>query len=142
MGKRLTRASVLMSAAPGAAPGITPCEAVAALFRARHSLPADVLRSLQDIWFCASAAQYGEAHEDPPWEPEDFREHDTAECEEENAATAMASGLEPVTPAQAALHRAVLDAEVLAHELDHPDSEDPWTPAVLARFGPATEPPF
>lgn len=34
----------------------------------------------------------------------------------------------------------VPDAEVLAYEIDHP--EDPWTPEVLARFGPETPTPF
>lgn len=47
---------------------------------------------------------------------------------------------DPVTPREAFLNRATLLAEVLAYEGEHP--EDPWTPDVLARFGPDTTPPF
>ncbi|MDN5918072.1 MAG: hypothetical protein L0I76_23745 [Pseudonocardia sp.] len=38
-------------------------EAVDLLFRVRHDLTPDVLRSLASIWTCASAARYGAPHE-------------------------------------------------------------------------------
>ena len=59
-------------------------EAVAVLSAARHELPSDVLRSLQGIWMCASAARFGEPYEAwPTWEEmaAEIREHDTAACE-------------------------------------------------------------
>lgn len=62
-----------------------PYRAVEVLFRCRHQLPPDILRSLAGIWCCASAAKYGEPYE-PFWE--DFAEayggHLTPECEDEN----------------------------------------------------------
>jgi hypothetical protein len=57
--------------------------AVEVLFRERHRLPSDVLRSLAGIWTCASAARYGEPHE-RFWEDEDFTGHDPAACEAES----------------------------------------------------------
>lgn len=64
---------------------LTPSDAVAVLFAARHTLAPDILRSLQDIWACASAARYGEPYES--WWLEDldaYRDHDVAACEAEN----------------------------------------------------------
>lgn len=58
------------------------------LHACRHQLPNDVLRSLQSIWFCASAARFGQPYE-PFWEDQDaaaYAEHNTAECEAGNAA--------------------------------------------------------
>ncbi len=49
---------------------------------------------------------------------------------------------EPVTRSQAGVNRVILFSEVLAYELDHPEEQDPWTPEVLARYGPDTETPF
>jgi hypothetical protein len=57
--------------------------AVDVLYRHRHALPNDVLRSLQSIWACASAARFGEPYERFWIGLEDsIREHNTAECEE------------------------------------------------------------
>lgn len=60
-------------------------EAVEVLFAYRHHLPNDVLRSLQGIYLCASAARFGEFYE--TWWVEDaslIRDHNTADCEAEN----------------------------------------------------------
>lgn len=56
--------------------------AVAVLYKARHDLPNDILRSLADIWVCGSAARFGEPYE-RFWETnvEEFSTHDTARCE-------------------------------------------------------------
>lgn len=59
------------------------------LFEVRHELPPDVMRTLADVWTCASAARYGEPHE-RFWEPDEelgdpFSDHDTAECAGESA---------------------------------------------------------
>jgi hypothetical protein len=62
---------------------ITVHDAVEVLFAQRHDLPPDVLRSLADIWVCASAARYGEPHE-PFWEDAEFTGHDLAACEAES----------------------------------------------------------
>jgi hypothetical protein len=56
-------------------------EATEVLFASRHVLPSDVIRSLADIYTCASAARYGEPHETGWLDPDRFRDHDTAECE-------------------------------------------------------------
>jgi hypothetical protein len=59
-------------------------EAIAVLFQQRHQLTPDVLRSLQDIWACGSAARYGEPYE--TWffdDPEFYATHDTAACEQD-----------------------------------------------------------
>jgi hypothetical protein len=58
-------------------------EAVEVLFEARHRLPADVIRSLRSISFCAESALYHEP-EGFSMEPKDYAEHDVAECEDEN----------------------------------------------------------
>jgi rubrerythrin len=50
------------------------------LYRHRHTLPNDVLRSIQSIYDCASAARFGERYEAPA-DDDFYREHDTAECE-------------------------------------------------------------
>lgn len=56
--------------------------AVETLFRHRHHLAPDVLRSLASIWVCASAARYGAPHETFWLEDEAaYSEHDVAECE-------------------------------------------------------------
>lgn len=69
---------------PMAEPPDPVYEAVELLFRHRHNLAPDVLRSLADIWSCASAARYGEPHEEF-WtalaEEGFYGTHDTAECE-------------------------------------------------------------
>lgn len=71
---------------PHAAIGIG--EAIEVLYAHRHTLPADVLRSLQSIYLCASAAQYGEPYEQGWLDVEDFRtyygDHNAAECEAED----------------------------------------------------------
>ncbi|SFO40326.1 hypothetical protein SAMN05216207_10524 [Pseudonocardia ammonioxydans] len=48
----------------------------------RHHLPADVLRSLADIWLCATAARLPQASPDRFWEDDaDFYAgHDTVSC--------------------------------------------------------------
>jgi hypothetical protein len=57
--------------------------ATAVLFHHRHELPNDVLRSLADIWMCASAARFGQPFETWWWDDKDpvYRTHHTAECE-------------------------------------------------------------
>ncbi len=59
--------------------------AIEVLFRNRHELPPDALRSLGSIWMCASAARYG-GHYEPFWEDsaEFYAEHDVLKCEEES----------------------------------------------------------
>jgi hypothetical protein len=66
---------------------MTVQQAIEVLFAERHNLSPDALRSLRDIWDCASAARYGEPYE--PWEfdPEFYAAHDAAECEQDNAMT-------------------------------------------------------
>ncbi len=58
--------------------------AASVLFRARHQLPPDLLRTLADIWTCGSAAGYGEPHE-RFWELNDdadfYVAHDVEMCE-------------------------------------------------------------
>ena len=57
------------------------------------TLPADVLRSLADIWVCASAAQWGQPYEtwwldlDDPDVAALYRDHDTAACDAESEQT-------------------------------------------------------
>ena len=65
---------------------MTVKEAIEVLFRDRHYLEPDVLRSLQDIYLCASAARYGQAYESQ-WadDPAFYSEHDVADCEADNA---------------------------------------------------------
>lgn len=61
-------------------------DAIEVLFRTRHHLTPDVLRSLQSIYLCASAARYGEPHETGWTEDAEFyAAHDVSECEQENA---------------------------------------------------------
>lgn len=55
--------------------------AVDVLFAHRHSLPGDVLRSLQSVYVCASAAKYGRPYEEGWLDPEEFASHDVSECE-------------------------------------------------------------
>ena len=62
---------------------MTVQEAVEVLFAERHHLGPDVLRSLQGIWDCASAARYGEPYERWGYDPEFYAAHDTAECEDD-----------------------------------------------------------
>lgn len=64
---------------------LTPSDAVTLLFAARLTLAPGILRSLQDIWVCASAARYGEPYE--TWQLGDldaYRTHDVAAREAEN----------------------------------------------------------
>ena len=64
---------------------LTPSDAVAVFFAGRHSLAPDILRSLQDMWVCASAARYGKPYE--TWQlgdPDAYRTHDVAACDAEN----------------------------------------------------------
>jgi hypothetical protein len=73
----------------GAAPEVTLTDAIDVLFRHRHELTPDALRSLQDIWACGSAARYGQPYE--TWftdDPEFYASHDTAACEAEDEAQA------------------------------------------------------
>jgi hypothetical protein len=62
-------------------------EAVNTLFTFRHSLTPDVLRSLADIWVCASAARWGKPYEtwwldmDDPEVADMYTGQDVAECE-------------------------------------------------------------
>jgi len=65
-------------------PTPTVYEAVEVLFLHRHSLPADVLRSMQSIYLCASAAQYGEPYERGWLDEEEIASHDLSECETDN----------------------------------------------------------
>ena len=68
-----------------AAPEAALADAIDVLYRHRHELDPSALRSLQDIWACASAARYGQPYE--TWFTEDaefFATHDTAACETEN----------------------------------------------------------
>lgn len=78
------RVTVLNGGPAPAAPVKPPTihEAIDVLFRDRHSLASDIIRSLGDIWACASAAAYGEPAE--TWftdDPEFYAAHDTATCE-------------------------------------------------------------
>lgn len=50
------------------------------LSRHRHILPSDVLRTLQGIYCCASAARFGELYE-TWWIERDLSTHDVARCE-------------------------------------------------------------
>lgn len=68
------------SAVPPA--GSTDCPELSALWTARHNLPADVVRSLADIWTCGSAARMPEIEPDRFWDddPDFYARHDTAAC--------------------------------------------------------------
>jgi hypothetical protein len=61
--------------------------AVEVLAHYRHSLTPDVLRSLADIWVCASAARWGRPYEtwwldmDDPEVAALYTGHDVAACE-------------------------------------------------------------
>lgn len=64
-------------------------EAANLLFRHRHNLAPDVLRTLACVWQCASAARYGEPHEEFWADQDDFYAgHDVDECEADNQAAA------------------------------------------------------
>src|SRR5581483_7664097 len=60
---------------PAAPPG--PYQAVSILHQHRHHLTPDILRTIQDIWVCASAARYGAPYE-TGWaeDPDAYRDHD------------------------------------------------------------------
>ncbi len=78
-------AVVLTPIADAVAVGRRPeVAAVNLLFARRHRLAPDVLRSLADIWVCASAARYGAPAEEFWSDPELFTGHDLAECAAEN----------------------------------------------------------
>lgn len=81
-------ADVSITVAAGSRSGDPVTEAVNLLFRARHHLTPDVLRSLASVWECGSAARYGAPHE-RFWEldPSFYTDHDVAECEAENQPT-------------------------------------------------------
>jgi hypothetical protein len=80
--------------APPAAPADPVYAVVEVLAAYRHSLTPDVLRSLADIWVCASAARWGEPYE--TWwldlaDPEVaalYSEHDVAGCEADDGQAA------------------------------------------------------
>jgi hypothetical protein len=59
--------------------------AVDLLFKCRHQLPPDVLRSLGSIWGCGLVARYGFPNEELCIDTEELEQHDIAECERENA---------------------------------------------------------
>lgn len=64
-------------------------EAANLLFRHRHNLAPDVLRTLASVWQCGSASRYGEPHEEFWADQDDFYAgHDVDECEAENQAGA------------------------------------------------------
>jgi hypothetical protein len=54
--------------------------AVETLFRHRHTLPNDALRTVQCIYDCCSAARFGERYE-APTDADFYHSHDTVECE-------------------------------------------------------------
>jgi hypothetical protein len=64
---------------------MTAQEAIEVLFAERHSLGPDVLRSIQHIWHCASAARYDGPYEAWDYGPDFYADHDTAECEDDTA---------------------------------------------------------
>lgn len=68
----------------GATPAPTVQDALDVLFASRHQLAPDALRSLRDIWDCASAARYGQPYEPWDYDPEFYATHDTAECEQDD----------------------------------------------------------
>lgn len=79
----------ILNGGPAPAPPKPPTvrEAADVLFRERHRIDADIIRTLADIWACASAAAYGEPHE--TWftdDPAFYAAHDTAACEADNLA--------------------------------------------------------
>jgi hypothetical protein len=57
-------------------------DAIETLFEARHRLPADAIRSLDSIKFCAEAALYHEP-EGFTHDMAEYREHNTWTCEHE-----------------------------------------------------------
>ncbi|MCA1704281.1 MAG: hypothetical protein LC808_13875, partial [Actinobacteria bacterium] len=61
---------------------LDPYTAVDCLFRHRHQLANDTLRTLQGVWSCASAARFGEPYEDFI-RAESIAAHNTAECEDD-----------------------------------------------------------
>lgn len=70
-----------MSGHPG-----DPQQAAAVLYRHRHRLTPNILRTIQDVWVCASAARYGEPYE--TWWVEDlgrYLDHDVAKCEADDS---------------------------------------------------------
>ncbi|MBN9758875.1 hypothetical protein Ae406Ps2_3009c [Pseudonocardia sp. Ae406_Ps2] len=71
-----------------AGPVLHPVVAAAdLLFEMRHHLTPDVIRTLAEVWTCASAARYG-APQERFWEPDTagdpFADHDTFSCEDED----------------------------------------------------------
>lgn len=62
-------------------------DAVEMLTRHRHRLPSDILRSLESIWTCASAARFGEPYE-KFWLHDNFQSrfqgHDVEKCEHQD----------------------------------------------------------
>jgi hypothetical protein len=93
------------------------------LFAARHRLPGDVIRSLDSILFCASAALYGQA-EGFEHDPDEYGEHDVQECEAENEPER-----EPQLPADR-LTREESDARLAEYRREQLAviPEDPWSP--------------
>jgi hypothetical protein len=66
-----------------AKPKLSIYDATEVLFTNRHRLPSDILRTLANIYTCASGAKYGAPHETWWMEPEFFENHDAAYCEAE-----------------------------------------------------------
>jgi hypothetical protein len=62
-------------------------ENVAVPYAARHRLPGDVIRSLDCILFCASAALYGAAEGLVEHEAAEYAAHDSRQCEAEDQDT-------------------------------------------------------
>jgi NTP pyrophosphatase (non-canonical NTP hydrolase) len=62
-------------------------QAAAVLYLHRHRLSPDMLRTIQDLWVCASAARYGGPFE-TGWadDPDAYSEHDVRECEADDGA--------------------------------------------------------
>lgn len=52
------------------------------LWEARHRLPADVMRTLGDVLFCASAARFSGPYEPELYGPEDYARHCAGCCEQ------------------------------------------------------------
>lgn len=71
---------------------MTAQEAIEVLFAERHNLGPDVLRSIRDIWHCASAARYAGPYAAWEYGPDLYADHDTAECEDDTADLADTPG--------------------------------------------------
>lgn len=63
---------------------VTTYEAVEVLYRNRHNLPSDLIRTLQAIWICRSAAYY-QGPGEKFWEDFDWSIHNVGQCEAEDS---------------------------------------------------------